>query len=103
MRITTRTTLAALAGLVGLAAIATATPAAADDWHGRGHGWGHNRYHHDRVVVVNRPYYGYGYRPYYVAPRPVYVEPRYYAPAPVYAPPPVYYGPPSISLTLPLR
>lgn len=99
MRISNRTALAALAGLVGLAAISTATPASADEWHGRHNGWRNHYYPRERVVVVNRPYW----RPYY-APRPVYVAPRYYVePAPVYAPPPVYYGPPSISLTVPLR
>jgi len=68
------------------AAAAMSTPALADGYHGRGHGYGH--YKHARTVVVQRPVVVHQY--YRPAPRPVYVVHR---PAPVYAPvAPVYYA-----------
>jgi hypothetical protein len=71
-----KTIATALAG--GLALLAIGISAAqADDWHGKGHGWGHDhgwKRGHDgpRVVVRNGYYYAPPPRVYYAPPPPDY-------------------------------
>lgn len=89
--------LAAAVVVVGLAG-ATAAPALADDWRGRGHEWGEHgwrghewREHEWREHHAWRPYGYSGYAPGYS-----YYSGYYYVPPP---PPAVYVPPPAPSLT----
>ena len=79
--------------LAGAFALALPAIASADNWHGRGHGYGH--YKHGRPVYYAPPC---GPRVVYA---PVYAQPVYY-PRPVYvAPAPVAFFPPAISVRTP--
>ena len=73
------------------------TPAHADDWHGRGRGWGgYERQEHEWRKHEWREHGG--WRPHYYPPA---YAPAYYPPPPVvYMPPPVVVAPPFIGFTI---
>jgi hypothetical protein len=80
--------------LAGAFALALPAVASADNWHGRGHGYGH--YKHGAPV-----YYAPPCPPRVVYAPVVYAQPVYYPRAVYLAPPPVAFFPPVISVRTP--
>lgn len=83
-----------IACLVTAAAALGTAPAFADNWHGRGHGWGHERTEHRGYErhFDYRPYRVYEHRP-VVIERPVVIQRSYVTPPVVYSPPVLYSAP----------